>query len=52
MCSLWTAVATPMLQRLNLLKALLAQLPHSTPGFGFMKAHKGLVFKEELWKPI
>jgi len=28
----------------------LAQLPHSTPCFGFMKAHKGLVFKEEFWK--
>jgi len=30
----------------------LTQLPHSTPCFGFMKAHKCLVFKKELWKPI
>src|SRR5712691_1851061 len=29
---------------------LLTQLPHSNPCFGFMKAHKCLVFKEEFWK--
>ena len=29
---------------------VLSQLPHSTPCFGFMKAHKCLVFKEEFWK--
>jgi hypothetical protein len=28
------------------------QLPHSPPCFGFMQAHKCLVFKEELRKPI
>ena len=28
----------------------LTQLPHSKPCFGFMKAHKCLIFEEELWK--